>query len=122
LQSGSGRIVKIILTADEVEPLVSFVRDYIQFAEEMAGPNYGPYMGGDPRNFMPDPEDATPEEIERHREVCEIWARGERNIPRGFGLSSSWDRAKDERCRRLRRLGRGAGIASRFGFYVYLPT
>ena len=44
--------------------MVSFAREYIQFAEEMTGPNYGPYMGGDPRHFKPDPDDSTAEQRE----------------------------------------------------------
>jgi hypothetical protein len=54
------------LTADEIDLLISFAREYLPFAEDMTGPNYGPYMGGDPRTFHPDPDDSTPEERERH--------------------------------------------------------
>ena len=49
------------LSTDEIELLVSFAREYIQFAEEMTGPNYGPYLGGDPRHFKPDADDSTAE-------------------------------------------------------------
>ncbi len=92
------------LSTDEIELLVSFAREYIQFAEEMTGPNYGPYLGGDPRHFKPDPDDSTAEEREQHRQACEAWERGERQFPTGFGMGTTQDRAKDERCQRLRRL------------------
>jgi hypothetical protein len=69
--------MKRTLTEDEIELLLSFARDYIQFAEEMTGPNYGPYIGGDPHNFSPDPQDSTEQEREAHRTACEAWDRGE---------------------------------------------
>jgi hypothetical protein len=94
-------------TSDEIELLLSFAGDYIKFAEEMIGPVYGPYMGGNPRNFTPDPDDATEQEIERHRRACEAWERGERKFATGFGLGSTYDRANDERCKRLRRFLEG---------------
>ena len=31
---------------------------------------YGTFMGGDPRDFTPDPESATPDEIARHKADC----------------------------------------------------
>lgn len=39
---------------------------------------YGYFPGGDPRDFCPDPECCTPEELERHRLACEQWERGEK--------------------------------------------
>jgi hypothetical protein len=39
---------------------------------------YGHFYGGDPRDFRPDPDCNTPEELERHRAACEAWNRGER--------------------------------------------
>ena len=38
---------------------------------------YGSYHGGDPREFMPDVECNTPEEIAAHKAACESWDRGE---------------------------------------------
>lgn len=46
--------MKRTLTDDGIDLLVSFAGEYIHFAEEFAGPVYGPYMGGDPHNFAPD--------------------------------------------------------------------
>jgi hypothetical protein len=92
------------LTADEIDLLMSFAREYLPFAEDMTGPNYGPYVGGDPRTVHPDPDDSTPGERERHRQACEAWERGERQSSTGFGMGTTHDRAQDERCRRLRRL------------------
>lgn len=39
---------------------------------------YGYYPGGDPRDFDPDPECCTPEEMAAHKAACESWERGER--------------------------------------------
>ncbi len=38
---------------------------------------YGFFPGGDPRNFTPDTECCSPDEIERHRLACEAWDRGD---------------------------------------------
>lgn len=44
---------------------------------------YGFFPGGDPRLFSPD-GDATPEELENHRQACAAWDRGEcRSEPDG---------------------------------------
>lgn len=40
--------------------------------------SYGSFLGGDPRNFHPDPECSTDEEREAHRQACAAWDRGER--------------------------------------------
>jgi len=97
--------MKRAVTNDEIELLLSFVREHIDFAEEMTGPNYGPYMGGDPHTFTPDPQDSTEEERERHKRACEAWERGERRqFPAGFGMGTTHDLAKDKRCRRLRQV------------------
>ena len=47
--------MKRTLTEDEIDLLLSFVREQLPFAEEMVL-GYGPYYGGDPHNFTPDPE------------------------------------------------------------------
>lgn len=44
---------------------------------------YGYYHGGDPRDFTPDEEVCTPEEIASHRAACEAWDRGETPDPGG---------------------------------------
>jgi len=62
---------------DEIELLLSFARDYIQFAEEMTGPNYGPYIGGDPHNFSPRSPRQHRTGARGHRTACEAWDRGE---------------------------------------------
>jgi hypothetical protein len=51
--------------------------------------NYGNFMGGDPRDFRPDPECSTPEERERHRLACEAAERGDvfaQDLPPGSGI------------------------------------
>ena len=45
-----------------------------EFAEQS---NYGHFIGGDPRDFTPDPECSTPEERAAHKAACEAWGRGE---------------------------------------------
>lgn len=44
--------------------------------------HYGYFLGGDPREFTPDVEVCSVEEIERHKADCEAWERGER-VDRG---------------------------------------
>jgi len=104
--------MKYELTTEDIELMTEFIREYLPMAEDMALPNYGPFMGGDPRNFSPDPECSTEEERQRHREACASWERGERRISTGFGVGATDNRAEAERCRRLRSLlddiGQGA--------------
>lgn len=45
-------------------------------------PHYGYFLGGDPREFTPDVEVCSVEELERHKADCEAWERGE-GIDRG---------------------------------------
>lgn len=46
---------------------------------------YGHFPGGDPRDFEPDDEACSPDEIENHRRACQLWdeaeARGETPTP-----------------------------------------
>lgn len=63
---------------------------------ELVDESYGPFPGGDPRHFKPDPEACTPEEIEAHRLACIEWDKGE-GEDRGpscatFGDASAWTR------------------------------
>lgn len=63
---------------------------------ELVDESYGPFPGGDPRQFKPDPEACTPEEIEAHRLACIEWDKGE-GEDRGpscatFGDASAWTR------------------------------
>lgn len=44
---------------------------------------YGYFLGGDPRNFTPDVECCTPEELAAHKAACEAWDRGARPDPGG---------------------------------------
>ena len=62
--------------------------------EEFCGESYGLFPGGDPRDFKPDPEVCTPEEIENHRLACIEWNEG-RGVDRGpscfmNGDGSAW--------------------------------
>lgn len=49
--------------------------DLRRAAEECS---YGNFLGGDPRNFDPDPECSTDDERENHRRACDAWDKGER--------------------------------------------
>lgn len=42
-------------------------------------PMHGPFPGGDPRNFEPDREMNTAEEIEAWEAACELWDANERD-------------------------------------------
>ena len=52
-------------------------RDYLR---RCASPDvtYGYFGGGDPRDFCPDGEVCTPEELAAHKAACAAWDRGER--------------------------------------------
>lgn len=52
-------------------------RTYLR-EQQQANQGYGYFLGGDPRDFTPDGEVCTPEEIAAHRAACEAWERGER--------------------------------------------
>ena len=43
--------------------------------------NYGTFIGGDPRDFTPDPESSTEGERALHKAACEAWERVERPEP-----------------------------------------
>jgi hypothetical protein len=38
---------------------------------------------------------------ERHWRACTAWARGERRFATGFAYGTTYDKANDERCKRL---------------------
>ena len=46
---------------------------------------YGFFHGGDPRDFSPDAESCSEDEISRHRQACQLWdeaeSRGETPTP-----------------------------------------
>lgn len=48
---------------------------------------YGYYPGGDPRNFFPDNESCTSDELEAHRLACRAWDRGEQPDPGGAHIA-----------------------------------
>lgn len=73
------------MSADRLERALAALRIALPILAEAARPDttYGYYPGGDPRDFVPDEECCTPEELARHREACEAWARGETPDPGG---------------------------------------
>ena len=64
--------------------------------------NYGTFIGGDPRDFTPDPESSTEGERALHKAACEAWERGERLEPptRTCLVPVVKDEEKDEPARR----------------------
>ncbi len=62
-----------------IEGALIAAREYLR---EVAGPHpmYGYFNGGDPRDFSPDEECCTPEELAAHKAACEAWNRGERPV------------------------------------------
>lgn len=55
-------------------------REALEEAKKVIGyesQGYGNFPGGDPRNFTPDEEVNTPEELTAWKAACEAWARGE---------------------------------------------
>lgn len=70
------------------------LRESLAMYEEFEGPMYGPFPGGDPREFEPDREDNTPEEIAAWEQACAEWDAGT-GVDRGpscatFGDASAW--------------------------------
>lgn len=55
---------------DQLRAIADRVRAY---AEQSY---YGFFHGGDPRNFSPDPECSTAEELEQHKADCAAWEAG----------------------------------------------
>ena len=59
--------------------------------------HYGYFTGGDPRDFHPDYECCSPDELENHRRACELWndaeSRGE--TPEPEKCPSGWIYADD---------------------------
>ena len=55
-------------------------REALEEAKKVIGyesQGYGSFPGGDPRNFTPDEEENTPEELAAWKAACEAWDRGE---------------------------------------------
>ena len=70
-----------LLTVDDVEA-------FRAIADRMRDQNgesvYGYFPGGDPREFCPDPECNSAEELEAHRVACAKWDAGEQvELPGG---------------------------------------
>ena len=63
---------------------------------------YGFFPGGDPRNFFPDEECCSPDEIENHRLACEAWNRGDQ-----VAITSGCVVMPDGRIRNISRFGLG---------------
>jgi len=61
------------MTDEQIATLVRFARKTLPVAENFFTPSYGVFLGGDPRNFTPDPERSTETERQRHQEACAKW-------------------------------------------------
>jgi hypothetical protein len=111
----------------EIQWLLDFAREYVDWADEMAQPSYGVFHGGDPNNFTPDPERSTGAERETHRLACEAWNQGETpEIPgcewlvngkaqihlmrAPFGLGTNHNGEEQERCYHIKMLLKELGL------------
>lgn len=61
----------------ERDAAVRALLEAISEIDDEGEPSYGYYLGGDPRDFSPDEECCSPEEISAHAEACRAWDRGE---------------------------------------------
>ena len=68
-----------MLDDHEVDALRAIADRIRGYAEQ---PTYGAFPGGDPREFCPDEECCTAEEMERYTADCAAWERGE-GVDRG---------------------------------------
>ena len=63
--------------ATEIAALKGALERLLPLTDEFEYTLYGTFMGGDPRDFTPDEEMCTPEEISAWETACEEWNRGE---------------------------------------------
>ena len=75
---------------------------------------YGFFQGGDPRNFHPDAESCSEDELKHHREACRLWdeaeARGETPTPEA--CPSGWIQLPDGTTAHVLRSHYGIGTYS----------
>lgn len=70
---------------------------------------YGSFCGGDPRNFSPDYECSTPQELENHRKACEeAEIAANPNLP----CPSGWERLPDGTICHVLRCPFGLGVTT----------
>ena len=65
------------LAEERIAALRGALERLLPLTDEFEYTLYGPFMGGDPRDFTPDEEMCTPEEISAWETACEEWNRGE---------------------------------------------
>jgi hypothetical protein len=71
------------------------------------GYSYGPFPGGDPREFVPDGDACTPEEIARWETACAAWDRGDATpLPPGCSTFGDGSAARGD--------GFGLGVGRRW--------
>lgn len=68
------------MITDEEFDFLRSIADRIRLESDQT--SYGSFLGGDPREFSPDPECCTPEEMERHAADCASWEAGN-HVDRG---------------------------------------
>lgn len=74
----------------EIEGYRQALERLLPLTDEFEYTLYGTFMGGDPRDFTPDEEMCTPEEISAWETACEEWNRGE-GVDRGPGCQTMGD-------------------------------
>lgn len=60
---------------EAIDELRQLTREFQERAEEL---HYGFFLGGDPRDFSPDPECSTEQERAAHKAACDEWNAGNR--------------------------------------------
>ena len=83
-------LATIAAQATEIAALKGALERLLPLTDEFEYTLYGTFMGGDPRDFTPDEELCTPEEISAWETACEEWNRGE-GVDRGPGCQTMGD-------------------------------
>jgi hypothetical protein len=65
------------MTRQPLEIAIAALTEISKQTERVSG--YGYFLGGDPRDFFPDSESCTPEEIKAHAEAVHKWNLNEAN-------------------------------------------
>lgn len=79
------RTVTLVLPTDVAQRAYEVAREWAKVE------GYGNFQGGDPRDFVPDPDCSTAAERAAHKAACEAWERGEQEPVEG----SHREEAKD---------------------------
>lgn len=71
------QLAAAVRRAEEAERAVEVMRSGLEKIAEHKDCGYGYYHGGDPRDFTPDSESCTPEELAAHKAACDAFDAAE---------------------------------------------